>query len=333
MVAVEGARFGLTETRLGLIPATISPYVLARLGEGRARSVFFSARVFDCAEAEAMGLVGRRVAPEDLDAAVEAEVAPYLAAAPGAVAAAKRLARSLGPRIDAEVIEATIARLADTWETPEAAEGIAAFLEKRPAAWVRSFLEASDRPEQEAEQGAAGQDGGHPELQRKTAMSASAASAAGIQSMVPRTGSSSESGPASRRTVAAKTVWMANQMARLRMTPTTAAVTAVRAAPRARLPRRPSMKGAPRKIQAKQGAKVTQVARRPPRVPARSGELPAGLAEGGEEADELQHHDQRARGRLGHAEAVEHLAGLRASRRSRPPPARHRRGRRRRRRR
>ena len=77
------------------------------------------------------------MAPEALDAAVEAEVAPYLAAAPAAVAAAKRLARSLGPRIDAEVIEATIARLADAWETPEAREGITAFLEKRPASWVR----------------------------------------------------------------------------------------------------------------------------------------------------------------------------------------------------
>ncbi len=137
VVAVEGARFGLTETRLGLIPATISPYVLARIGEGRARSVFFSARVFDCAEAVAMGLVTRAVAADALDAAVEAEVAPYLAAAPAAVAAAKRLARSLGPRIDAEVIEATIARLADTWEAVEAREGVTAFLEKRPASWVR----------------------------------------------------------------------------------------------------------------------------------------------------------------------------------------------------
>ena len=137
VVAVEGARFGLTETRLGLIPATISPYVLARIGEGRARGVFFSSRIFDCAEAVALGLVGRVAAAEALDAAVEAEVAPYLATAPAAVAAAKRLARSLGPRIDADVIEATIARLADTWETPEAREGVTAFLEKRPASWVR----------------------------------------------------------------------------------------------------------------------------------------------------------------------------------------------------
>jgi len=138
VVADAGARFALTETRLGLIPATISPYVLARIGEGRARAVFFSGRSFDAAEAHGLGLV-TRVAPADgLDAAVEAEVTPYFATAPAAVAAAKRLARSLGPVIDEAAVEATIARLADTWETPEAQAGIAAFLEKRPPPWAGS---------------------------------------------------------------------------------------------------------------------------------------------------------------------------------------------------
>jgi methylglutaconyl-CoA hydratase len=136
VVAAEGARFGLTETRLGLIPATISPYVIARMGEGRARAVFMSARVFGAAEAQALGLVTRVVAADALDAAVEAEAAPYLAAAPGAVAAAKALARSLGPAIDAGVIAATIERLADVWETAEAREGVSAFLEKRTAPWA-----------------------------------------------------------------------------------------------------------------------------------------------------------------------------------------------------
>lgn len=136
VVATSEARFGLTETRLGIIPATISPYVLARMGEGRARTVFFSARVFGAEEARELGLVHRIAPAGTLDGAVEAEVAPYLAAAPGAVAAAKRLARSLGPRIDAGVIEATIAALADVWETDEARAGLAAFFEKRPAPWA-----------------------------------------------------------------------------------------------------------------------------------------------------------------------------------------------------
>jgi methylglutaconyl-CoA hydratase len=137
VVAAATARFGLTETRLGLIPATISPYVIARMGEGPARSVFFSGRIFDAVEARQLRLVNRITTVDELDSAVEAEVAPYLAAAPAAVAAAKRLARSLGPRIDDSVIEASIDALVATWETPEAAAGIAAFLEKRPAPWSR----------------------------------------------------------------------------------------------------------------------------------------------------------------------------------------------------
>jgi methylglutaconyl-CoA hydratase len=137
VVAVEGARFALTETRLGIIPATIAPYVIARLGEGRARSVFFSGRGFETAEAHALGLVTRVAPTNRLDDAVEEEIAPYFATAPGAVARAKRLARSLGPTIDAGVIEATIATLADAWETAEAEAGITAFLDKRPAPWAR----------------------------------------------------------------------------------------------------------------------------------------------------------------------------------------------------
>ncbi|NNU81451.1 crotonase/enoyl-CoA hydratase family protein [Halovulum dunhuangense] len=134
-VAVTGARFGFSEVRLGLIPATISPYVLARMGEGPARRVFMSGRVFCAEELPALGLAARVVAPDALDAAVEAEIAPCLVAAPGAVATAKRLARRLGPVIDDALIEETVALLADCWEGEEAQEGIAAFLEKRRPRW------------------------------------------------------------------------------------------------------------------------------------------------------------------------------------------------------
>jgi methylglutaconyl-CoA hydratase len=136
-VADSATKFCFSETRLGIIPATIGPYVLARMGEGNARRVFMSARVFDAVEAERLGIVSRAVAPEDLDRAVEAEVAPFLNVAPGAVAAAKRLARDLGPRIDAEVIDDTIRRLADIWEGPEALHGVAAFLDKLPPDWAQ----------------------------------------------------------------------------------------------------------------------------------------------------------------------------------------------------
>ncbi|WP_322866031.1 crotonase/enoyl-CoA hydratase family protein [Aquicoccus sp. G2-2] len=135
-IGVAGAKFGLTEVRLGLIPATISPYVLARMGETHARKVFMSARLFDAEEAAALNLLARVVPEGALDAAVEAEVLPYLSAAPGAVAQSKRLARLLGPPITPEIIDATIDRLVATWEGEEAQEGIAAFFEKRKAPWI-----------------------------------------------------------------------------------------------------------------------------------------------------------------------------------------------------
>lgn len=134
-VATAEARFGLTETRLGLIPANISPYVIARIGAAHALRYFTSARVFDAAEASSAGLINVLVEPAALDDAIEAEIAPYFGTAPGAVAAAKALVHSVTAALDEQVIEATLARLADTWESVEAAEGIAAFLEKRPPSW------------------------------------------------------------------------------------------------------------------------------------------------------------------------------------------------------
>lgn len=135
-IGADHLKMGLTETRLGLIPATIGPYVLARMGEGRARRVFMSARLFDAHEAVTLGLLARAVPAAALEAAIEAEVVPYLSCAPGAVAEAKALARALGPRIDAETIAMTIAALKARWETDEAAEGIDAFFAKRPPAWT-----------------------------------------------------------------------------------------------------------------------------------------------------------------------------------------------------
>ncbi len=134
-IAADHVKFGLTETKLGLIPATIGPYVLARMGEAHARRVFMSSRVFDAAEAVTLGIVARAVPAADLDAAVEAEVAPYLACAPGAVAAAKAFARSLGPTIDQETVDRSIAALIEQWNGDEAEEGIAAFFEKRKPVW------------------------------------------------------------------------------------------------------------------------------------------------------------------------------------------------------
>ncbi|WP_065330694.1 crotonase/enoyl-CoA hydratase family protein [Tritonibacter mobilis] len=134
-IGVDSLKMGLTETRLGLIPATIGPYVIARMGEARARRVFMSARLFDASEAVELGLLSRAVSADSLDAAVEAEVTPYLDCAPGAVADAKALARALGPKIDKSTIDFTISALVTRWESPEAVEGINAFFEKRRPSW------------------------------------------------------------------------------------------------------------------------------------------------------------------------------------------------------
>ena len=134
-IGADHLKMGLTETRLGLIPATIGPYVIARMGEAKARRVFMSARLFDAAEAVELGLLAKTVPADQLADAVEAEVAPYLTCAPGAVAAAKKLARDLGPRLDGTVIDHTIKALVERWEGEEAQEGISAFFEKRKPVW------------------------------------------------------------------------------------------------------------------------------------------------------------------------------------------------------
>ncbi|HBQ36810.1 MAG TPA: crotonase/enoyl-CoA hydratase family protein [Rhodobacteraceae bacterium] len=135
-IGVKGARFGLTETKLGVTPATISPYVIARMTEAKARRVFMSSRLFDADEAVALNLLAKVVEADQLDAAIELEIAAYLKCAPGAVADAKVLARALGPVIDDAVIDLTVKALVDRWESDEIKEGLAAFFEKRDADWI-----------------------------------------------------------------------------------------------------------------------------------------------------------------------------------------------------
>lgn len=136
-LGADDVRMGLTETKLGLIPATIGPYVCARMGEARARRVFMSGRMFDANEAMDLGLLARAVSAGDLDAAIEAEVVPYLSCAPGAVARAKALLRSMGPPIDDATIARSIQALTECWAGDEAPEGIGAFFDKRKPSWAR----------------------------------------------------------------------------------------------------------------------------------------------------------------------------------------------------
>lgn len=128
VVAVAGLRFALTETKLGLIPATIGPFVLRRMSETYARQVFFSAKPFSTDLALRSGLVSSICSAEEMDAAIEAEIAPILNTAPGAVAAAKHLLSQMQGRSVEDDIELTVNALADRWETDEARQRIVAFL-------------------------------------------------------------------------------------------------------------------------------------------------------------------------------------------------------------
>ncbi len=130
------AKFGLTETKLGLLPATIGPYVIARMGEGHARRVFMSSRPFGAEEARSLGLIA--TISQDLDAAVDAEIKPYLSCAPGAVAEAKALALKLGGAPGPADVKLSIDALVARWDNDEAAEGVDAFLSKRKPNWAET---------------------------------------------------------------------------------------------------------------------------------------------------------------------------------------------------
>jgi methylglutaconyl-CoA hydratase len=135
-VAAEGTRFAFSEVRLGLIPAVISPYVLARIGESATRELFLTGERFDAEKARKVGLV-RAVVPEaDLDAAVDDPVAPLLQGGPRALAEVKALLRAVSGRPVAEVLEETAERIATVRSSPEGQEGLRAFLEKRKPDWV-----------------------------------------------------------------------------------------------------------------------------------------------------------------------------------------------------
>lgn len=134
--ADENALFGLSETRLGLIPATISPYLLARLGEAGARRMFLSGRPVGGREAVDLRLVSRSVPSTELEAAVKEEVDACLACAPGAIADAKAMLRRIAGEVPEDLIDATAGWLAKRWQDPEAREGMTAFLERRRPGWT-----------------------------------------------------------------------------------------------------------------------------------------------------------------------------------------------------
>lgn len=135
-VAALGTQFGFTEVRLGIIPAVVSPYVVAKIGESAARELFVTGERFEAVRALEIGLVRAAVPEEDLDAAVDGRVQELLKAGPRAAAEAKALIREVAFRRVEDVQRYTVERIADIRVGAEAQEGMRAFLEKRKPDWA-----------------------------------------------------------------------------------------------------------------------------------------------------------------------------------------------------
>jgi methylglutaconyl-CoA hydratase len=137
-VAENGAEFSVSEVKLGLAPATISPYVIAAMGERAARRYFVTAERFTAAEAYRIGLVQELALPEELDATVNAILGELVQGGPQAQIAAKEIIRSVARRpIEPELISQTAARIAMLRVSDEGQEGMRAFFEKRRPSWIQ----------------------------------------------------------------------------------------------------------------------------------------------------------------------------------------------------
>ena len=136
-VAMSDAKFSFSEVRLGIIAATISPYVVAAVGPRQARGLFATGRLFDAAYAEKIGLVTEVVADAvELDLARDRIAADMMACAPGAVAESKRLVDDVAYQPIEDVMDETAKRIARIRISDEGQEGVRAFLEKRKPSWA-----------------------------------------------------------------------------------------------------------------------------------------------------------------------------------------------------
>ena len=140
-LASKKAKLCLSEVRLGLVPAVISPYVIAAIGARQARRLFMTAEAISAKDARKMGLVHAVAKPEELDELVEEQVSMLLKAGPGALAEAKRLVKEVAG-ISSERQQAlrlsTSAMIARLRISEEGQEGLNAFLDKRPPSWIKS---------------------------------------------------------------------------------------------------------------------------------------------------------------------------------------------------
>lgn len=138
VVASDNASFALTEVKLGLMPAVISPYVIAKIGISAARRYFLTTERFDAATAKQLGLVHEVVDRDELDSTIETLLTTLLANGPHAMAAAKMLIQHVGnQRIEPGLIDETAQRIARIRASDEGKDGLRAFLDKRQPGWVQ----------------------------------------------------------------------------------------------------------------------------------------------------------------------------------------------------
>jgi methylglutaconyl-CoA hydratase len=136
VVSIDTARFCLSEARLGLIPATIAPYVIRALGERASRRYFTTAEQFDCATALRLGLVHEAVSADELDATVQKLTQTLCSNGPSAVRESKQLVQDVAGRVlDEALLDDTAERIARVRAGVEGREGVASFLEKRAPVW------------------------------------------------------------------------------------------------------------------------------------------------------------------------------------------------------
>jgi methylglutaconyl-CoA hydratase len=136
-IGSDSAKFALTEVRLGIVPAAISPYVVEAIGSRQARRLFLTAAPFSASEAQTLGLLHLTAAPEQLDQLINEQVDHLLRGGPAALRAAKQLVRRVSHFHDREVLGDETARLlARLRVSPEGKEGLSAFLERRKSSWT-----------------------------------------------------------------------------------------------------------------------------------------------------------------------------------------------------
>ena len=144
VVAEDAARFGFTEVKLGILPAVISPFALAKIGRSAARELFLTGARFSAVRAKEIGLVHAVVPAAELDAAVDRYVQEFLTGGPEAIAAAKALIPEVWARPAADAADSTSRAIATRRVSTEGQEGLRAFLEKRSPQWSPQHVNTKD---------------------------------------------------------------------------------------------------------------------------------------------------------------------------------------------